>query len=396
MADMANITFGRYEIIRELGRGAMGIVYEAHDPVRGVDVALKVMTVAKGATPDAKKRQLDRFNQEARCLAAMSHPGVTHLYDQGEVRGRHYFAMELVRGTTLKDRVHMQGPLSTAELIRMALELCEALAHVHEQGVVHRDVKPDNIMLMSDGSAKLMDFGIAQMIGGSASAHTSGFQGSPAYMSPEQVQGKVIDRRSDIYSLAVTLYEAATGKRAVDGETIPVIAHQVTNEFPPPPAGLPPFMQAILMRALTKDADQRYQYASEMSADLRAAQSGLPLSRTAASPSPPAPQTPAPTQQPIYSAPPAHTPPAPSYMGSAPAPDPREMAHAVTASTTPSLSEFAGNLTPTTPPPPACFLHRDAASTALCTQCKNPLCYSCLIETPTRGILCRVCAYPRA
>jgi serine/threonine-protein kinase len=312
----------------------------------------------------------------------LSHPGVVHLYDQGEVRGRHYFAMELVRGTTLKDRVQMQGPLSVAELTRLTLEMCEALAHVHEHGVVHRDLKPENIMLMSDGSARLMDFGIAQMIGGSAAAATGGFQGSPAYMSPEQVQGKPVDRRSDIYSLGITLYEAATGRRAVEGETIPVIAHQVANEFPPPPTGLPQFLQVVLMRALTKDPEKRYQYASEMAADIRAAQAGLPLSRRPGASAPPPPE-------------PEHAAPAPAYLGSLPEKDPVAMAQAVTATTAPSLGEFAGNLIPPTPPPPACRAHAGAASTALCTQCRSPICYTCLVETPTRGIICRGCAYPR-
>lgn len=383
---MTHITFGRYEILRELGRGAMGVVYEAHDPVRGVEVALKVMTVAKGSTPDSRKRQVERFNQEAKALGALAHHGVVHLYDQGEVRGRHYFAMELVRGTTLKDRIHMQGPLAVVELVRLAIELCEILEHVHENGVIHRDIKPENIMLMPDGTAKLMDFGIAQLIAGNAAASTGGFQGSPAYMSPEQVGGKPVDRRSDIYSLGVTLYEAASGKRAVSGETIPVIAHQVANDYPPQPPGLPPFLNAVLMRALAKDPDQRYQYAGEMIADLRASQAGLPLApRTGAVALAPAPAAALPAEPP------------PPFLGAVAEPiyEKTELPEIPPVRNGLSLGDFAGEVGESAPAVPACTTHTGASSVAICTQCRAPICYSCLLELPTRGILCRSCAFVR-
>jgi len=246
---MATVSFGKYEIQRELGRGAMGVVYEAHDPERGVEVALKVMSVPAHYTNAARKRQSERFGREAHALAELCHPNVVRVFDEGEIGGRPYFSMELVRGTNLRDRLQFQGPLSVPELIRLASELCDALEHIHGRGIVHRDVKPDNIMLLPDGRAKLMDFGIAQFQFDDRSRTSGGFQGSPAYMSPEQVAGKPVDGRSDIYSLGVTLYEAATGKRAVQGDSIPEITQKFASEYPPPPVGLPPFLQATLLKA---------------------------------------------------------------------------------------------------------------------------------------------------
>jgi serine/threonine-protein kinase len=362
---MSNVTFGRYEIRRELGRGAMGVVYEAHDPVRGVDVALKVMTVNPSASPDSRRRQLSRFLREARALSELEHPGVVRAFDQGEVEGRHYFSMELVRGTTLRDRLQFQGPLSVPELTRLAVDLCTALEHIHQHGVVHRDVKPDNVMLMPDGSAKLMDFGIAQVHEDADSAPSGGFQGSPAYMSPEQVSGTGVDARTDVYSLAVTLYEAATGRRAVEGDSIPVITHRVAHEYPPAPVGLPPFFQGVLMRALTKDPFQRYQSARMMGEDIQAGR--MPSS--------------------LVVAPVSYVRSEPAYLGAD-----LEPPHQ------PTVTDFvlpdAGFASP---PPrdarPPCRLHPRVPGAALCVSCQQPMCYTCTLEVPGRGVICRACAF---
>jgi eukaryotic-like serine/threonine-protein kinase len=386
------ISFGKYQISRELGRGAMGIVYEAHDPSQGIEVALKVMTVPKGNS-EAKKRQLQRFTQEARALGLLSHHGVARLFDQGEVGGRHFFAMELVRGTTLRDRVQMQGPLSLPELVRLGVELCEVMEHVHQQGVVHRDIKPENIMLMPDGTSRLMDFGIAQITDRTGTVRASGFQGSPAYMSPEQVSGKPLDARSDIYALGITLYEAAAGKRAVDGETIPVIAHQVANEIPPPPPGLPPFYQSVLMKALAKDPWMRYPSAGAMASELRAGH----VAHTAALVSGSVPVPPPPPPDPLPEAPvPGFSPPPPVLLGAAEQAVPAGEGPIHLGAPHPALSDFAGDFVPPPPPQPtrpACRAHERVASVALCTSCRIPICYTCLLEVPHRGIICRGCAF---
>jgi len=375
---MSSVTFGRYEIRRELGRGAMGVVYEAHDPVLGQDVALKVMTVNPSASPDSRKRQLGRFLREARALSELEHPGVVRAFDQGEYEGRHFFSMELVRGTTLRDRLQFQGALSIPELTRLALDLCTALEHIHMHGVVHRDVKPDNVMLMPDGSTKLMDFGIAQIHEDADSAPAGGFQGSPAYMSPEQVSGLAVDARTDIYSLAVTLYEAATGRRAVEGDSIPVITHRVANEYPPAPVGLPPFFQGILMRALTKDPQQRYQSARVMGEDIAAGR--VPSS------------VPAPAG--FVRAEPAYLGAEPTYLGA----DPAAVAVEPTGGPGVVVGDFVlpGGAHPSAPRQntrTACRMHPRVSGVAICASCQQPMCYTCTLEVPGRGVICRSCAF---
>jgi serine/threonine-protein kinase len=373
---MSSVNFGRYEIRRELGRGAMGVVYEAEDPVRGVDVALKVMTVNPNAAPDSRKRQLERFEREARALGRLSHPNVVAVFEQGEVEGRQFFSMELVRGTNLRDRLQFQGALSVPELLRLVLDIGAALDHIHTRGVVHRDVKPDNIMLLPDGSAKLMDFGIAQLHDETGSAPPGGFQGSPAYMSPEQVSGLGVDARTDIYSLAVTLYEAATGRRAVEGDSIPVITSRVLQEFPPPPVGLPPFLQGILMRALQKNPADRYQSTRTLMEDIRAGR--MPQAQA---PPPPPPARPAPER---------------TYFGTPPAgyPSPVAGGPRVTEFLLPGHDPNAPG-EPQAAGRPACRMHPGVAGVALCTSCGHPMCYTCSLEVPGRGVICRTCAFGR-
>lgn len=367
---MATIEFGKYQITRELGRGAMGVVYEAQDPDLGCDLALKVITLKSGASPESRQRQVERFSREARALAQITHPHVVRLIDRGEIGGQAFFTMELVRGTTLRDRLQFEGSLSLTELLRLTLEMCGVLDHLHQNGVVHRDVKPDNIMLMPDGSSKLMDFGIAMLLFEDNQATTGGFEGSPAYMSPEQVAGRPVDGRTDIYSLAVTIYEAATGKRAFDGDSIAAITQKVVQEYPAPPAGLPLHFQAILMRALAKNPNHRYQRASELAADLRAGR--MPYVQRVANPS--------------------GTGEAPSavYFGAG-----SSLAPSIPLPSTPST-------TLTAPPPAAavlpdgryaCRQHPGRPAALQCSTCGQSICYTCMLEVPNRGIVCRGCAF---
>lgn len=365
---MATINFGKYELTRELGRGAMGIVYEAREIGRSEEIALKVITLKNGASPESRARQLDRFSREARALSQLSHPNVVRLIERGEIGGRAYFTMELVRGTTLRDRLQFQGPLSYPELTRLALEMGAALDHLHEHGVVHRDVKPDNLMLMPDGSAKLMDFGIALLLFEDHQG-ANGFEGSPAYMSPEQVASRPVDGRTDIYSLAVTLYEAATGKRAYDGDSIATITQKVVQEYPAPPPGLPLHFQAILMRAMAKNPNHRYARCAEMAADLLAART--------------------PQRPPVIASQPGTFPQA-NYpggaLGSAPLAGAGMPPPAVAAPMAPSSVDGAAGRVP-------CRIHPGRAGVARCEACSHPMCYTCMLEIPHRGTICRACAF---
>jgi serine/threonine-protein kinase len=366
-------TFGKYEILRELGRGAMGVVYEARDPSNGVEVALKVMSPPSRKTKEAEKRQQERFGREARALSGLNHPHVVHLSERGEIGGRPYFCMELVRGSTLKERLHQQGPLSLPELVRLAHELSGALDYIHSHGVVHRDVKPENIMLQPDGRAKLMDFGVAQLLSFEDLTSLGGFHGSPAYMAPEQVAGGLVDARTDVYALGITLYEAATARRAVEGDSIPVIVQKVAREYPPPPPGLPLYFQAILMRAMSKDPAHRYQRAGELAEDLRMGRipevtfSHVP----AATPPPAAAPGASPVPDSVYFGAPIPNPPA-FAVGAAPAPAPPAVATRI-----------------------ACPAHPYATSVGSCTRCRRPICNACLVELPQQMILCRDCLFPK-
>lgn len=373
-----SLTFGKFLIRRELGRGAMGVVYEAEDAELGLDVALKVLTVVRGCGPESRRRQIARFYREARALAGMRHPNVVQVFDQGEIDGRHYLSMELVRGTNLRDRLQMQGPLSVPELTRLALEMCDALDYVHARWVVHRDIKPENLMLMPDGSSRLMDFGIALAQTEEPPKPGGGFEGSPSYMSPEQVKGEPVDGRTDIYSLGVTLYEAATGRRAVEGDTIPTIIHRVATEYPSPPAGLPLALQTVLMRAMAKDPAHRYRRAGEMADDIRSGRMPLgtfsPIS------------TPAPPPRPEWLG--AGEPTFPDVGGTRALPGvPHPWAGGVES------SAQTGIATGTTASPGFCRFHPSNPGVGTCARCRGNVCHACLVEVPGRGILCRPCAF---
>lgn len=265
---------GRYEIVAELGRGAMGAVFRARDPKIDRTVAIKTISVPAVAAKDIEHYR-QRFFHEAQAAGRMSHPGIVTIYDVGEDETTHtpFIVMECVEGDSL-DRLVAATP--TGKLPRdIALDLlrqiAEALDYAHRQGIVHRDIKPANIMVTAEGQPKIADFGIAKL----AMAETTlpgHVVGTPAYMSPEQLNGKVVDGRSDLFSLGVIAYWLLTGAKPFDGDTLTEICVQVVTKEPAPPSEITPGLSIdfdyVLSRALAKDPAIRYQRGSELAADL--------------------------------------------------------------------------------------------------------------------------------
>ncbi|HXM81600.1 MAG TPA: serine/threonine-protein kinase [Burkholderiales bacterium] len=261
---------GRYKILGELGRGAMGIVYRAEDPNLDRIVALKTIILADDA--EGRKDYHKRFFLEAKAAGKLTHPHIVTTYDFGEEGDLAYLAMELLEGTDLRERLK-EAALSTTEAVDIAQQVADGLGFAHERGVVHRDIKPGNIMLMARGQVKIMDFGIARMRSADFKTSTGIVLGTPRFMSPEQVAGSPVDNRSDIFSLGAVLYEMLTRSPLFAAEETPQIAHNVTHLEHVPPSRVNPEVPAMLdfvvARALKKDPAVRYQDAYEMAADLR-------------------------------------------------------------------------------------------------------------------------------
>ena len=260
---------GRYKILGELGRGAMGIVYRAQDPALDRVVALKTIILADDA--EGREEYQKRFFLEAKAAGKLTHPSIVTTYDFGEQDGVAYLAMELLEGTDLRTRLK-EGALPPAEAVEVARQVAEGLGFAHERGIVHRDVKPGNIMLLERGRAKIMDFGLARMRAADHKTVTGMVLGTPKYMSPEQVAGSPVDQRSDLFSLGIVLYEMLTGSRLFGAEDMTQIMHNVTYQEHEPPTRLKPELPAMLdfvvARALKKDPAARYQDAAELAADL--------------------------------------------------------------------------------------------------------------------------------
>lgn len=251
---------GRYEIVREVGRGGMGIVYEARDSVLDRRVAFKVLPHSFRENPQAVRN----FLREAKAAAKLNHPNIVTVYDAGEQDGRYYIAMEYVDGTTLKDILSRRGALGTSGFLSVLIQLTGALACAHEQGVVHRDIKTSNAMWTRDRTAKIMDFGLARVVE-EVRNHTTVVSGTPCYMSPEQTLGRNIDHRTDIYSLGVTSFELLTGRLPFTEGNIPY--HHV-HTLPPSieslRADVPEAVAHLVARCLEKDAAKRFQSAREV------------------------------------------------------------------------------------------------------------------------------------
>jgi eukaryotic-like serine/threonine-protein kinase len=270
---------GRYTLLHLLGSGGMAKVYLAHDELLGRDVALKVLTEQY-----AKDEEFaERFRREAQSAAALSNRHIVEIYDYGEEEnGPSYIAMEYVSGGTLGDRLSSDGPLGCAEAARLASQVAEGLGFAHERGVIHRDIKPQNVLLTAAGEAKVGDFGIARVASTSAISRTSIVLGTAAYMSPEQAVGESVGPASDFYSLGVVLYEVLTGRVPFEAETPVGVAIRHVHEIPRPAKELnldvPDGMDALVMRLLAKKPQDRYRSAFELLEDLRRAQEGLPPS----------------------------------------------------------------------------------------------------------------------
>jgi len=268
---MSLAQLGRFKITGTLGRGAMGTVYRAHDPLLDRTVAIKTVSCANLSRDDSQAFE-ERFYCEARAAGRLSHPNIVTIHDVGRSDDLAYIAMEYLSGRTLREILDSGVVLPVERSAEIAAQIADGLAFAHENGVVHRDIKPANIMVFDNGTVKIADFGVAQIPSGAQTAAGTAF-GSPKYMSPEQITGKKVDGRSDIFALGAVFYEMLTGRPPFVGDDLNAILYQVLNGAPPLPSSfvpnLPHGFDRIVARALAKNPEKRFQKASEMAASLR-------------------------------------------------------------------------------------------------------------------------------
>lgn len=269
---------GRYEILSELGRGAMGVVFKAQDPLIGRPVALKTITASMADDPSL----LERFRREAKAAGALQHPNIVTIYEMGEADGTPFIAMEYLEGETLATLIARRASVPLAQKIGYLVETCRALQYAHRHGVIHRDIKPANIMVTVDGAVKVVDFGIAR-VADSSKTQTGSVLGTLAYMSPQQIRGERVDARSDIWSVGVVLYEFLTYRRPFVGENHGALMLSILHETPVPLSQLvdecPRQLGLISWRTLAKDDGARYQSMEELLLELKSALAAIHLNR---------------------------------------------------------------------------------------------------------------------
>ncbi len=277
-------TIGRYEIVREIGRGAMGVVYEGRDLSLMRPVALKTLLLEPLAE-ELREPFEKRFYQEARAAAGLQHPCIVVVYEIGidAAADAFFISLEFLRGRTLED-VIAEGPMPWRDALHIAGRLADALSHAHENGIVHRDIKPGNVMILKKGEPKIMDFGVAKLDSSKLTSQGD-VLGSPGYMAPEQALEARVDPRSDIFSLGTVLYEALTGKRAFGKGTFSEILMRLAYEQPAAPSrvngDIPPSVDDIVAHAMAKNPDQRYGNADQLVEDIEDALAERPLRHTA-------------------------------------------------------------------------------------------------------------------
>jgi len=262
---------GRYKVLGIVGKGAMGTVYKGTDPAINRNVALKTIRLDFVSDPEELAELKERLSAEARAAGMLSHPNIVTIYDVGSERNLQYIAMEFLEGQTLESMIRRKVKFNYRIISQIISQICSALDFAHRQKIVHRDIKPANIMVLKDYTIKVMDFGIAR-VDSSSMTRTGIAMGTPNYISPEQLQGKQVDIRCDIFSLGVVMYELLVNKRPFSGENLTALIYNIVNKEPEPPSkvdsSIPPLFDRVISKALKKDPNERYQRATEVTTDL--------------------------------------------------------------------------------------------------------------------------------
>lgn len=267
-------TLGKYQIIREIAR-SNDIVYEAYDPLMNRRVAIKELALPSGSTSQQREERVKRFQREVKAAGSLAHPNIVTIYEVGEDEGRSFMAMEYLDGHTLRNELDTHGFLSQDRALEIAIEVLKALEFAHSKGVIHRDIKPENIQLLEDGRVKLTDFGIARLTFEPNLTIDGQVFGTPSYMSPEQVVGKEIDARSDLFSLGSVLYEMISGQKAFQGDSVVSITYAIMNAEPSQPSQMSYPIWQVLRNALEKSPALRYPHAKDMIEALESARDQL-------------------------------------------------------------------------------------------------------------------------
>jgi len=266
----------RYQVVEELGKGGMGKVYRVLDQKLNEEVALKLIKPEIALD----KKTVERFSHELKVARKIVHKNIARMFDLNEEKGTHYITMEYVRGEDLKRLIRKIGQFSAGKAVSIAKQVCEGLVEAHRLGIIHRDLKPQNIMVDEEGNVRIMDFGIARSLKEKGITGAGVLVGTPEYMSPEQVEGKEVDERSDIYSLGIVIYEMVTGRAPFEGDTPLSVALKQKTETPPHPkkfnSQLPEALDSLILRCLEKDKAKRYQSAEDVLSDLNKIEQGLP------------------------------------------------------------------------------------------------------------------------